>query len=55
MNVLDFGADPTATVDSRAKIQSAIDYAFSLCDHEMADGIKDCKEWSSTYKEANIS
>lgn len=42
VNVLDFGADPTATVDSRAKIQSAIDYAFSLCDHEMADGIKDC-------------
>ena len=42
VKVLDFGADPTATVDSREHIQKAIDYALSMCTREMADGIKDC-------------
>lgn len=42
VKVLDFGADPTATVDSRKHIQKAIDYALSMCTREMADGIKDC-------------
>ncbi len=32
VNVLDFGADPTGVADSRAAIQAAIDYAYSLRD-----------------------